>query len=153
MTIRPLTEADHAVWHDLWQAYLTFYETVLPEATYARTWQRLLDPREPIHGALAWDGERPLGLVHFIYHRSCWTQGSSCYLEDLYVAADSRGKGIGGQLIADVYRQADLAGCDRVHWLTHETNHNAQRLYDGLAERSGFLQYQHPCTPVTPDQR
>ncbi|SEP05132.1 GNAT family N-acetyltransferase [Pseudomonas sp. Snoq117.2] len=153
MTIRPLTETDHAVWHELWQAYLAFYETRLPETTYARTWQRLLDPHEPMHGALALEDDCALGLVHFIYHRSCWTEGSSCYLEDLYVAADSRGKGIGGQLIADVYRQADLARCDRVHWLTHETNRNARRLYDGLAERSGFLQYQHPCTPSAPDQR
>ncbi|QDD90548.1 GNAT family N-acetyltransferase [Pseudomonas oryzihabitans] len=145
MIIRPLTPADHAAWHDLWQAYLAFYETVLPETTYASTWRRLLDPREPIHGALAWEDDRALGLVHFIYHRSCWTEGLSCYLEDLYVAADSRGRGIGRQLIAEVYRQADEVRSDRVHWLTHETNRSARRLYDGLAERSGYLQYQHLC--------
>ncbi|KTT04697.1 GNAT family acetyltransferase [Pseudomonas oryzihabitans] len=143
MTIRPLTPADHAPWRDLWQAYLAFYETVLPETTYARTWQRLLEPSEPIHGALAWDGEQPLGLVHFIYHRSCWLEQDDCYLQDLYVAKDQRGSGFGRALIEHVYAQATANGCDRVHWLTQETNYPGRQLYDRLATRSGLIEYQH----------
>jgi len=143
MTIRPLSEADHAAWHGLWQAYLAFYETELPETTYAHTWQRLLDPSEPIHGALAWDGERPLGLVHFIYHRSCWTEADYCYLQDLYVAEGRRGGGLGRALIEHVYARADADGCDRVHWLTQETNYPGRQLYDRIAARSGFIQYRH----------
>lgn len=143
MTIRPLTETDHAVWHELWQAYLAFYETRLPETTYARTWQRLLDPAQPLHGALAWDGERPLGLVHFIYHPSCWTEGDYCYLQDLYVAEGHRGGGLGRALIEHVYARARADGCDRVHWLTQETNYPGRQLYDRIATRSGFIQYRH----------
>ncbi|WP_295465400.1 GNAT family N-acetyltransferase [uncultured Pseudomonas sp.] len=143
MTIRPLTPHDHAVWHELWQAYLAFYETVLPETTYASTWQRLLDPHEPVQGALAWEGDRPLGLVHFIYHRSCWTEADYCYLQDLYVAAGHRGGGLGRALIEHVYAQAAAAGCDRVHWLTQETNYPGRQLYDRIATRSGFIQYRH----------
>jgi len=141
MTIHPLTPHDHTVWHDLWQAYLAFYETVLPEATYARTWQRLLDPHEPVHGALAWEGDRPLGLVHFIYHRSCWTEADYCYLQDLYVAPGHRGAGLGRALIEHVYARATADGCDRVHWLTQETNYPGRQLYDRIAARSGFIQY------------
>lgn len=143
MTIRPLSEADHAAWHDLWQAYLAFYETVLPEATYLSTWQRLLDPAQPLHGALAWDGERPLGLVHFIYHPSCWTERDYCYLQDLYVAEGHRGGGLGRALIEHVYARAEADGCDRVHWLTQETNYPGRQLYDRIATRSGFIQYRH----------
>lgn len=33
------------------------------------------------------------------------------------------------------------AGAERVYWLTHETNATAIRLYDTLAERSGFVVY------------
>ncbi|WP_202401719.1 GNAT family N-acetyltransferase [Pseudomonas oryzihabitans] len=143
MTIRPLTETDRAVWHDLWQAYLAFYETKLPETTYARTWQRLLDPAQPLHGALAWDGERPLGLVHFIYHPSCWTEIDYCYLQDLYVAEGHRGGGLGRALIEHVYARARADGCDRVHWLTQETNQAGRQLYDRIATRSGFIQYRH----------
>ena len=57
------------------------------------------------------------------------------------MAPAARGGGIGRQLIEHVYDTAWEAGCARVHWLTHETNHDAMRLYDRIAERSGFVQY------------
>ena len=31
--------------------------------------------------------------------------------------------------------------CSRVWWLTHETNADAMKLYDKVADRSGFVQY------------
>ncbi|TIN53588.1 MAG: GNAT family N-acetyltransferase, partial [Mesorhizobium sp.] len=33
------------------------------------------------------------------------------------------------------------AGSGRVYWLTHETNHTAMKLYDKVAEHSGFVVY------------
>lgn len=139
--IRPVTPQDHAAWLPLWQAYLTFYKTVLPDAVIASTWQRFLDPAEPTNAALAWQDGKAVGLVHFIYHRSTWTLGNYCYLQDLYVAEGIRGGGIGRQLIEHVYTEAAAAGASRVYWLTHETNTDAMHLYDKVADRSGFVQY------------
>lgn len=92
-------------------------------------------------GAIAWDGEAALGLVHHVRHRSCWTTVDYCYLQDLFVAPGSRGKGIGRRLIEHVYELARGAGCSRVYWLTHATNTEAMLLYDRMAEKSGFIQY------------
>ena len=139
--IRPVTPADHAAWLPLWQAYLRFYNTELPEAVTQSTWQRLLDASEPTHAALAWDGEEAVGLVHFIYHRSNWSIENSCYLQDLLVAPEQRGTGVGRQLIEFVYAQAKADGCCKVHWLTHETNATAIQLYERIAERPGFIQF------------
>ena len=36
--------------------------------------------------------------------------------------------------------------CSRVHWLTHETNSDAMKLNDKVAERSGFVQYRKLLT-------
>ena len=105
------------------------------------TWTRLLDPLEPMGGALAWSGDIASGLVHHIQHRSCWTTGDYCYLQDLFVAKGGRGQGVGRALIEHVYTVARTAGCSRVHWLTQESNATAMVLYDSLADRSGFLQY------------
>ena len=82
-----------------------------------------------------------LGIVHFLYHRSCWTIGNYCYLQDLFVAQEARGRGLGRALIEAVYGEARAAGASRVHWLTHETNATARALYDTLADRPGFIQY------------
>ena len=50
-------------------------------------------------------------------------------------------KGVGRALIDEVYRYARRAGCNRVYWQTHETNETAMKLYDKVAEKSGFLIY------------
>ncbi|WP_338522041.1 GNAT family N-acetyltransferase [Pseudomonas batumici] len=139
--IRPVTAADQAVWRPLWQAYLKFYDTELPDSIYQSTWQRFLDPAEPTNAALAWQDGKAVGVVHFIYHRSNWSIQNACYLQDLFVTPGLRGTGVGRLLIEHVYATAAQAGCNRVHWLTHETNATAIQLYERIAERPGFIQF------------
>jgi len=62
-------------------------------------------------------------------------------LADLFTNSLVRAKGIGGALIEAVYERAKDAGCPRVYWQTHETNLTAMKLYDKVAERSGFIVY------------
>jgi hypothetical protein len=51
-------------------------------------------------------------------------------------------KSAGGcALIEAVYEEAQAVDAARVYWQTHETNHVAQRLYDAIAEKSGFIVY------------
>ena len=81
--------------------------------------------------------------MHFIEHRSTWVANRSVYLEDLYVAPEARGLGLGRRLIAHVAGHARAIGAPAVHWLTHADNATAQALYDSLTGgRSGFIQYQ-----------
>ena len=133
--------ADHAAWLPLWRGYQRFYAVDLPPATTDTTWARLLDPAEPMHCALARRGDRAVGLVHYIEHRSCWSPKNSLYLQDLFTAEDQRGQGVGRALIEHVYARAPQLGCGKVHWLTHESNLTAMQLYDRIAEKPGFVQY------------
>ncbi|GGJ50149.1 GNAT family N-acetyltransferase [Deinococcus roseus] len=139
--IRPVTAQDHQQWLPLWEGYQRFYHADIPAETTALTWSRFLDPTEPMFAALAWKDGQAIGMVHHIYHRSCWTVADYCYLQDLFVEGDQRGLGVGRKLIEHVYQQAAEAGCSRVHWLTHETNQDARLLYDRIAQKSGFVQY------------
>ena len=139
--IRQVTAADHAAWLPLWQAYLKFYNTELPDAVSQSTWQRLIDASEPTHSALAWQDGKAVGMVNFIYHRSNWSIENSCYLQDLLVDPSQRGTGVGRKLIEFVYVTAKADGCCKVHWLTHETNATAIQLYERIAERPGFIQF------------
>ena len=140
--IRQIEAGDRIRWAELWTGYLTFYETVLPPEVYASTWARLLDPAEPVFGALSLDaGGHPVGLVHYLFHRTTWSIGNSCYLQDLYVDPDVRGGGHGKALIEYVADRAREAGATRLYWNTHESNATARRLYDAVAVRSGFIQY------------
>jgi len=139
--IRPVSAADQTHWLALWQPYLRFYETELAQEVADSTWKRLLDPAEPTNAALAWENDRAVGMVNFIYHRSNWSIENACYLQDLYVTEQARGLGVGRKLIEHVYATAAANGCNKVHWLTHETNATAIQLYERIAERGGFIQF------------
>ena len=54
--------------------------------TYDVTWARLQDPSEPMFVLGAYVDGKLIGIVHYLYHRSCWTISDYCYLQDLFVA-------------------------------------------------------------------
>ena len=143
LTIRPLQKSDEAEWRRLWTGYLEFYETSLPEDIYQSTFQRMFDKGEyEPNGLIAILDGKPVGLVHYMFHRHCWRVENVCYLQDLYADPDIRGKGIGRALIEAVYAAADKAGCPTVYWMTQEFNGAARQLYDRIAKLTPFIKYQ-----------
>ena len=142
VVVRPLQQADHEDWRRLWTAYLAFYKTVVPEEVYALTWQRLFTEGEfEPKGFVALLEGRAVGLTHYLYHRSCWAKENNCYLQDLFADPEVRGKGVGAALIKAVQDAAAEKGVTNVYWMTHETNETARRLYDHVARRTGFIEY------------
>ena len=142
MNIRPITPEDFENWLLLWKGYQTFYNTTINSETTQTTFARFQDANEPIFCLVVENQAKQLvGLVHYIFHRSTWTVGNYCYLQDLYVDPTQRGTGLGRQLIEAVYAQAEQHDCSRVYWLTQENNHQARLLYDRIAQNSGFIQY------------
>jgi GNAT superfamily N-acetyltransferase len=139
--IRQLEAVDREAWEPLWHGYQAFYKRVVSQEITDTAWERFLDPTEPMHALGAFDGEKLLGITHYLFHRSCLTVGPSCYLQDLFTVSEARGRGVGRALIEAVYTAAKLQNAGRVYWLTHETNAEAMVLYNKVAERSGFLMY------------
>lgn len=143
ITIRPLEPADQPEWRRMWTAYLEFYKTSVPEDVYATTWARLFDDGEyEPSGLIALIDGKPVGLVHYMFHRTCWATGNNCYLQDLYADPEIRGKGVGRALIEAVYAQADAADAANVYWMTQDFNETARKLYDRIARLTPFIKYQ-----------
>ncbi len=142
MRTRELRKEDFKAWLPLWRGYQAFYETDIPTTVGRASFDRMVGEDPCAGGFVAEDDRGELqGMVHWIDHASNWTLGDYCYLQDLVVNRDLRGVGVGRALIEAVYRSAAERGCDRVYWLTHETNTKAMKLYDKIADRTGFIQY------------
>jgi GNAT superfamily N-acetyltransferase len=141
LIICPLRPDERADWEPLWNGYLAFYEASLPKEVTDVTWARLHDASEPMFAFGGYAKNRLVGIAHYLFHRSCWTIGNYCYLQDLFVAQHARGMGAGRALIEAVEKAARQAGASRLYWLTKEDNISARALYDKVADRSGFIQY------------
>ncbi len=139
-TIRDPAPTDEAAWRGLWAQYNAFYKTHVYEAVTAHTWQRLLDPASSIFGRLAVLDGQAIGFSVSVLHDSTWTIGPACYLEDLFIAPEFRGRGNGRLLIQDVIDRAKAKGCPRLYWHTRAGN-PARRLYDEFVQADDFVRY------------
>jgi len=145
IVIRDVAPTDFEQWLPLWEGYNAFYKRVgpaaIPSEVTRMTWARFFDSYEPVHALVAERHGELLGLAHYIFHRNTTMLGPTCYLQDLFTNQSVRGQGIGRALINGVYDRAKASGSTRVYWQTHETNVAAQKLYDKIADRSGFIVY------------
>ncbi len=138
LIIREIEPGDRAAWEPLWQGYQDFYRVTLGADVTEATWRRIIAASEPIHGLGAFDEGRLLGIAHFLFHRSTWLTSDTCYLQDLFVVPEARGKGVARKLVEAVYAAADAKGAGQVYWLTHESNATARKVYEQLADECGL---------------
>lgn len=147
MQIKPLQQTNKNQWQTLWQGYLEFYQTHLPQATTDNTWQKIIDENSSVYGFGAWQNddqnEKLVGFVHVVLHPNTWNTNDCCYLEDLFVNDKARRQGVGKALIEYVYDFAKTKHCNRVYWVTNSDNITAQRLYEKVANKMDFIQYRH----------
>ena len=140
--IQSLDTIEYLKWLHVWQQYQQFYQASIAEDVSIKTWEKLIEPTyTQMYGYAAVKDGVVMGIVHVIEHESCWTLKPYAYLQDLFVDPSERGQGVARSLIEQVYTQAMQRQCDRVYWLTQESNHLAQQLYDKVAKKTGFIQY------------
>lgn len=138
--IRDLEAADEAAWRHLWAGYVAFYEASVPEAVTAHTWSRILDPAAPLLGRIALVAGRPAGFSLSVLHEGTWARDQVCYLEDLFVDPDVRGRGVGRDLIQDLVDLGHARGWATLYWHTR-TDNPARRLYDSFLPADDFVRY------------
>ncbi|MBL8590923.1 MAG: GNAT family N-acetyltransferase [Methylobacteriaceae bacterium] len=142
--IRRVAARDEARWRELWAGYIAFYRGSVTKEATAALWSSLLADEGEVRGYVADRGEGPVGLVHYVFHRSTWSTQPICYLQDLYVAKGTRGGGVARELMEACFADAKAAGAFRVYWQTQEYNGAARSLYDTIVPRSSFIVYRKP---------
>ncbi len=142
--IRRVARRDESRWRELWAGYIAFYRGTVTEEATAALWASLLADEDEVRGYVADRGEGPVGLVHYVFHRSTWSTQPICYLQDLFVDPGTRGGGVARELMEACFADAKAAGAFRVYWQTQEYNGAARSLYDTIVPRSSFIVYRKP---------
>jgi len=136
LRIAPATEDDIPAILDLIRA-LAEYEKLshLVAATEQRLRDTLFGARPAAEALLAhWDGECA-GFAIFFSTYSTFLAQPGLYLEDLYVKAHLRGKGIGLALLKRLAEIAHERGCGRLDWEVLNWNEPAIRFYKKLGAK------------------
>lgn len=90
---------------------------------------------KPAFEALIADrGGEAVGLALFFYEFSTWRGRRGVFVQDLYVAEDMRGTGLGRRLLAELAARGAKEGADYIKLSVEATNHPAAAFY----ERLGF---------------
>jgi GNAT superfamily N-acetyltransferase len=146
LIIRELKETDKQRWLELWTGYLEFYKSNLSPEQTEFTWKRLINNEQKMYGFVAENESGVIGFTHCLFRPSTWTETDYCYLEDLFVDPNIRGKGVGRALINRVIELAKEKNSKRVYWTTQEFNKTARVLYDSITSVSEFVQYRLPLS-------
>jgi ribosomal protein S18 acetylase RimI-like enzyme len=77
-------------------------------------------------------GDPPEGLALLRFRPSLWTQTLDCYLEELYVVPDRRGRGTGRALMEAAMDLAREQGAAHMDLGTGEDDFAARALYESL---------------------
>jgi GNAT superfamily N-acetyltransferase len=145
--IRAPVPGDEAGWRRLWQDYLAFYGVAVPPDVTDALWRRILEPREPVHALVAetrlgfFSAGQLVGFANYVLHAHTLGPQPVCYMEDLFVADDARGQGVGRAIIEALIHKGRVEGWPRVTWHTHEANEAARALYDKIVPRDPFIRY------------
>lgn len=123
--IRSATEAD-APLVDTLVREIAAHQGDHVQAT-AADWRSML-ARPDVRVLLAFDGKRPVGYVSTIRRFHLWSARDVIALDDLWVRADARDRGVGRELMNAV---ATLAAPEQlvIVWGARTDNHAAHRFY------------------------
>ncbi|HTJ27897.1 MAG TPA: GNAT family N-acetyltransferase [Candidatus Limnocylindria bacterium] len=131
-------------WNTAWRAayhdYAVSLGSPVDDAIATTMWAWLLAKTHGVEGLLAIEGDRLVGFTHFRAFPRTLDGNEAGYLDDLWVSASHRGKGLGATLIAHVCAIGRERRWSEVRWVTERDN-PAQRLYERVATNWGLQTY------------
>jgi GNAT superfamily N-acetyltransferase len=75
------------------------------------------------------------GFALYFFNYSTFLARPGLYLEDLFVRAEFRGRGLGKALLLHLAKLANARGCGRMEWTVLDWNQPAIEFYESLGAR------------------
>ena len=144
LRVEPIAEEQLETLLPMISAYQDFYEAQGVDPARNRAFfSRFVAPSDDGMLLGAWRREKLVGYACLYWHFSSTRAVETVLMNDLFVDAAARGRGVGRALIEASAAVARERGAPLLEWSTEPGNLTAQRLYDSTgAERSTWVEYE-----------
>ncbi len=153
-TVRPVREDEFEAWTTLFRGYCDFYAWPTSEEHQRQIWGWIHDART-VEALVAVETDERGGEVDVprgLAHLRVWVRPLrgviAGYLDDLFVAPSSRGRGAVEALFDEINRLALERDWAVVRWTTAVDNLRAQRVYDRVATKTSWVTYDLDPAPT-----
>jgi len=140
--IRYLKPNDFDNWSDLYKDYADFYKVPMNAEILDSVWTWIHDKNHVVKGYCYELKGKIVGIAHYRAMPRPLKGRYMGFLDDLFVDPDYRGQKIAQKLIEHLKSLSKANNWCGIRWITHSSNENAKKLYDKIANNTGFDLYE-----------
>ncbi|MDC0519072.1 GNAT family N-acetyltransferase [Candidatus Pelagibacter sp.] len=140
--IRKLERKDKENWIKLYYGYAKFYKASMNNEILNTLWNWIHDGNHSVNGICYELEGKIVGIAHYRTMPRPIKGQYIGFLDDLFVEQEFRGQKIAQKLIAYLKHLSKANNWNGIRWITHSSNENAKKLYDKIANNTGFELYE-----------
>jgi ribosomal protein S18 acetylase RimI-like enzyme len=140
--IRKLNLKDKEKWSKLYYGYAEFYKVPMNQGILDTLWGWINDNNHIVNGICYELDSNIVGIAHYRTMPRPIKGKYIGFLDDLFVDPEFRGQKIAQKLINHLKSLSKANNWDGIRWITHSSNENAKKLYDKIANNTGFEIYE-----------
>ena len=140
--IRKLEQKDKENWAKLYNSYAEFYKVPMNTGILNTLWSWIHDKSHIVNGICFELDGKIVGIAHYRTMPRPLKGKNIGFLDDLFVETEFRGQKIAQKLITHLKSLSKSNGWDAIRWTTHSSNKIAKKLYDKIANNTGFDLYE-----------
>ena len=140
--IRKLERKDKKNWIKLYCGYAKFYKVPMNQEILDTLWEWIHNEIHDVN-AICYEFEgKIVGIAHYRTMPRPIKGQYIGFLDDLFVEPEFRSQQIAQKLISHLKFLSKDNNWDGIRWITHSSNENAKKLYDKIANNTGFELYE-----------
>ena len=140
--IRKLELNDKENWSKLYNDYADFYKVPMNKGILDTLWGWIQDVTHDVNGICFELEGNIVGIAHYRTMPRPIKGQYIGFLDDLFVEPEFRGQKIAQKLISHLKSLSKANNWNGIRWITHSSNKNAKKLYDKIANNTGFELYE-----------
>ncbi len=140
--IRKLELNDKENWSKLYNDYADFYKVPMNKGILDTLWGWIQDVTHDVNGICFELEGNIVGIAHYRTMPRPIKGQYIGFLDDMFVEPEFRRQKIAQKLISYLKSLSKANNWDGVRWITHSSNENAKKLYDKIANNTGFELYE-----------